>query len=445
MYVTPVMLVSFSLNIPKFMENKSTPDNVTGDHRPTASDMRLNPTYMLYYTISQIFHPTMTTSIIPMVALIFMNTSIFFGIQQTMRARNQRRNPNAPYGSSQNLEGSRDSNSETNLAVVLVGITTSHLLCHALRVFLAIYAVYVIRDTISCTSSSGFVPPLWAMVSESVSSLLVMINFSGNFLIYCSTLKPFRAYLARWCSVCTKAGSRNAARSAGEAVEMGAQTNKTATTGTTTPATNATNGIEAGTTGPYLNVPQTTAAAAGISALPSSSTNGTKATLLVVQDGDEESERISLDDDCKTITIQVGTAPLLSKKLKKTLWQKILLRSSNSASSSSSAVCPDDSSEGDTLIRNGHDGLTAERLQKYRQDATDSKRRQLVNKSVKAQHTCHLGPDVVSSASDKEENKPFIQETEGESNEVEKQQQQAPLPDKLARKEPNTKDGFSQT
>ena len=44
-----------------------------------AADIRLDPTYMLYYTISQIFHPTLTTGIAPMVALIFMNTSIFFG------------------------------------------------------------------------------------------------------------------------------------------------------------------------------------------------------------------------------------------------------------------------------------------------------------------------------------------------------------------------------
>ena len=64
--------------------------------------------------------------------------------------------------------------------------------------------VYLIHDNIYCTSAGGFVPPLWAMVAESVSSLLVMINFSGNFLIYCSTLKPFKAYLARWCTVCTK-------------------------------------------------------------------------------------------------------------------------------------------------------------------------------------------------------------------------------------------------
>ena len=46
-----------------------------------ASDTRLNPTYMLYYTISQIFHPTLTTGILPMAALIYMNASIFFGNQ----------------------------------------------------------------------------------------------------------------------------------------------------------------------------------------------------------------------------------------------------------------------------------------------------------------------------------------------------------------------------
>ena len=77
MYITPVMIVSVCLNIPKFMETQAThTDNST---KIGVTDMRLNPTYMLYYTISQIFHPTLTTGIIPMVALIFMNTSIFFG------------------------------------------------------------------------------------------------------------------------------------------------------------------------------------------------------------------------------------------------------------------------------------------------------------------------------------------------------------------------------
>ena len=126
LYVTPVLLVSSCLNIPKFMETQTSSgsdddDQTNGTYsgnntdntiskkllfdcynnttlfleqnslfrfKPIqkvfvlevqAADIRLDPTYMLYYTISQIFHPTLTTGIAPMVALIFMNTSIFFG------------------------------------------------------------------------------------------------------------------------------------------------------------------------------------------------------------------------------------------------------------------------------------------------------------------------------------------------------------------------------
>ena len=124
-YVTPVLLVSGCLNIPKFMETQTSGGSSGGDQENgtstanstegirkywlqskniyiysyfaksyqshydetyfieftevTAADIRLDPTYMLYYTISQIFHPTLTTGIGPMVALIFMNTSIYYG------------------------------------------------------------------------------------------------------------------------------------------------------------------------------------------------------------------------------------------------------------------------------------------------------------------------------------------------------------------------------
>ncbi len=77
-----------------------------------------------------------------------------------------------------------------------------HLVCHLLRVFLAGLAVHFIQDTLWCMEKEGgFVPPLWTMCAESVSSLLIMINFSGNFLIYCSMLAPFKKALSEVCSV----------------------------------------------------------------------------------------------------------------------------------------------------------------------------------------------------------------------------------------------------
>lgn len=77
MYVTPVVLLSVCLNIPKFMENQvKETDNST---QIDLAETRLEPTYMLYYTISLIFHPTLTTGLVPMGILIFMNLAIFKG------------------------------------------------------------------------------------------------------------------------------------------------------------------------------------------------------------------------------------------------------------------------------------------------------------------------------------------------------------------------------
>lgn len=157
---------------------------------------------------------------------------VIAGIRKTTFARNQRRpnnaaltatltnvdtveasvrvlnNPNSrfsrlhlPFQVQHQLQQQSVRTSENNLAVVLIGITTMHLVCHALRVFLAVYAVYLITDTLACMKDEGgYVPPLWTMCAESVSSLLIMINFSGNFLIYCSILKPFRAYITVFCN-----------------------------------------------------------------------------------------------------------------------------------------------------------------------------------------------------------------------------------------------------
>ena len=58
-YIMPVTTISFALNIPKFMEVKLTENN--GTHEVDASETRKNPTYIFYYTLSLIWHPTLTT------------------------------------------------------------------------------------------------------------------------------------------------------------------------------------------------------------------------------------------------------------------------------------------------------------------------------------------------------------------------------------------------
>ena len=49
-----------------------------------------------------------------------------------------------------------------------------------------------------------YIPPLWVMCLESVAHLLVMLNFSTNFLIYCSVSSPFKKALSKACWLCWK-------------------------------------------------------------------------------------------------------------------------------------------------------------------------------------------------------------------------------------------------
>ena len=44
-----------------------------------------------------------------------------------------------------------------------------------------------------------YIPPLWVMCLESVAHLLVMLNFSTNFLVYCSVSKQFKIALSKIC------------------------------------------------------------------------------------------------------------------------------------------------------------------------------------------------------------------------------------------------------
>ena len=52
-----------------------------------------------------------------------------------------------------------------------------------------------------------YIPPLWIMCLESVAHLLVMFNFSSNFLVYCCCSRQFKSAL---CQVFRK-GVNNAA------------------------------------------------------------------------------------------------------------------------------------------------------------------------------------------------------------------------------------------
>jgi len=191
-YIVPVTVLSFALNIPKFMEVTLTQNNGTNEVDP--SQTRRDPTFIFWYTLSLIWHPTLTTGVLPFIGLVYMNMQIFIGIRQSRQILSGRR--------------SKQRQSESNLAITLVSIVFMHIVCNALRVFLGVLVVALVDVQVSCIKHvDHYIPPLWVMCLESVAHLLVMLNFSSNFLIYCSVSNQFKLALSKVCFIFCKSPS----------------------------------------------------------------------------------------------------------------------------------------------------------------------------------------------------------------------------------------------
>ena len=89
-------------------------------------------------------------------------------------------------------------NNNDNLAPILFGVVIVFVICNSLRVILNIYDSAVVEDIIECEKQKmGRYPPAWVLCTISVSHLLLMLNSSVNFLVYCVAGKRFRSILAK--------------------------------------------------------------------------------------------------------------------------------------------------------------------------------------------------------------------------------------------------------
>ena len=78
-YIVPVTMLA--LKIPEFIEVTITQNNGTNEKDP--SQTWRDPTFIFWYTLSLIWHPTLTTGVLPFIGLVYMNMQIFIGIRQS--------------------------------------------------------------------------------------------------------------------------------------------------------------------------------------------------------------------------------------------------------------------------------------------------------------------------------------------------------------------------
>ena len=187
LYLLPVIVMSVGMNIPKFLEMTVSFKNNTIEAE--YSEMIEDPSYLLYYTISELIHPTITTGIAPLIGLAFMSVSIIVAVRKS----NSFRIEIAMMMIARPVSLTRQQISEKRLTIVLIGIVAMHFICHLPLVIITICAQFYISDRLNCQRQGLiFIPPMWILCGSSVAALLLMANTSCNFFIYCFTLSSFK-------------------------------------------------------------------------------------------------------------------------------------------------------------------------------------------------------------------------------------------------------------
>ena len=130
--------------------------------------------YIKVGIISQVFHPLVTTCVIPILMLSFLNLSILRGSRKKSQSRAMIR-------------------TDITMAKTMMTIVTVFIILNIPRMVLALYEVSTIPDIVQCYERNCYYylsSRRWVM--DILVRYLVMLNSSINFIIYCFVGSNFR-------------------------------------------------------------------------------------------------------------------------------------------------------------------------------------------------------------------------------------------------------------
>lgn len=154
--------------------------------RLTPTKLRLDDQYVLWYSnVARL----VVTGIIPFASLTYLNSRIYTVIRRRRRMTNR---PRAAPSAAQKAEESRQ-------AIVLLVIVILFLICHTLRIILNVHGLFNLKFVRqSLRNGCSGVTNLWSLIGASISHILLTINSSVNFIIYCFMCTTFRRILYTW-------------------------------------------------------------------------------------------------------------------------------------------------------------------------------------------------------------------------------------------------------
>ena len=210
-YVFPVIIGSVIFYIPKFWEykiiyqpildysnltNHSTVSpnvSIQYQHHMIFTPIRHNKNYVLWYlTILN----SLMTSVVPLVALVYLNIKIYRGLQRIFQRRrtltNRNRSCSREPQSVSYHERVKRNESQT---VVLLLIVSVFLLCHSLRFVLNIAEMVNHENIVKATEKQCMGIPYWELVGAVFSNFLLYANSSANLFVYCIANEHLRVVL----------------------------------------------------------------------------------------------------------------------------------------------------------------------------------------------------------------------------------------------------------
>ena len=131
--------------------------------------------------------------------LIFCNVSIFCQMRKSRKEMQSSRHQRTTQQNNEENGGGKQNQCQStdyNLAMILAGIVIVFCICHSLRVVLAFYYVSVVERTNQCTEKGEETShPFRLYIISALNHLMLVVNSSINFIIYCAVGSKFRKVL----------------------------------------------------------------------------------------------------------------------------------------------------------------------------------------------------------------------------------------------------------
>ena len=227
-YIGPIMILAGVFCIPKRLELKLETNELcdivhNGPNKTkicnqqydiALTGLRRNNAYNLWYlNITNLF----VTAIIPLVSLTYLNVNIYLKFRQYLER--QQRFSNKLTLSQNNTNEQKARKREKDMiqqTMILFSVVVLFGLFHILRIVLNIeeFASLEKRKSVKEINDNCEWLQYWTMIASPISHILLQLNSSLNFIIYCYFNKSFRDVLISWLNICStsfklKATQRN--------------------------------------------------------------------------------------------------------------------------------------------------------------------------------------------------------------------------------------------